>query len=147
VKEAEQLIAGFLKSPRAGQMAQATRMFAEAEFWLSVSDHDPHGPPLLLTGYLDRLYQDAAGKWHVVDFKTNRVTVKTMPQIAADYEMQMLVYALAAERILGQAPASLTLHFLRGGLERSFAWDDAARQRATEKIRAGIAQALASVVS
>ena len=102
---------------------------------------------MLLSGYLDRLYQDAAGKWHMVDFKTNRVTAKTMPRVADDYEMQMLVYALATERILGEAPASLTLHFLRGGLEQSFAWDDAARQRANEMIRSGIARALTPPVS
>ena len=56
----------------------------------------------------------------MLDFKTNRVTPETLARVAADYEMQMLVYGLAAERILGSPPASLTLHFLRGGAGARF---------------------------
>ena len=62
-----------------------------------------------------------------------------MAEAAADYEMQMCVYALAVERILGEEPAELTLCFLRPGLEHHFLWDAAARRRAAamvdEKIR------------
>ena len=46
----------------------------------------------------------------------------------------MLVYALAAETILGSPPAELVLCFLRPGLEHRFAWDAAARQRVVELV-------------
>ena len=66
---------------------------------------------LVINGFIDRLDQDAAGQWHRLDFKTNRVTASGIARQAAAYEMQMLVYALAAEEILGVAPHGLTLHF------------------------------------
>ena len=54
--------------------------------------------------------------------------------MAAEYELQMLVYALAAERILKCPPAELVLCFLRPGLEHRFAWDAAARRRVVELV-------------
>ena len=50
--------------------------------------------------------------------------------------MQMYVYALAAERALGEPPAELVLHFLRPGVEHVFPWNDAARTRAIEMVNA-----------
>jgi ATP-dependent helicase/nuclease subunit A len=140
-REAVQLIERFLASPRAAALAQATVSHVEAEFLLAWSPQTTASGQLLLSGYIDRLDADGAGRWHVLDFKTNRVRPDTLPRVAADYEMQMLVYALAAERILGQAPAELTVHFLRGGLEYRFAWDDAAHERA----RALVDEALAAL--
>jgi YD repeat-containing protein len=90
-----------------------------------------------LRGFIDRLYQDANGNWHVLDFKTNRMT-HSVATLAAPYEMQMLVYALAAEKILASPPASLTLHFVRTGAEHEFAWDAAARRKVVTMVNDGI---------
>ena len=123
--EAARLIERFLVSPRAGELARARTSLVEAEFllaWPLGSDTDAR---TLLTGYIDRLYQDAAGRWHVLDFKTNRVSADNVASVAAGYEMQMLVYALAVEQTLGTEPASLILHFLRTGEEHAFAWNAA----------------------
>jgi RecB family exonuclease len=100
----------------------------------------------LLRGFIDRLYQDSAGLWHVLDFKTNRVQQKNVALAASGYEMQMLVYGLATERLLGSPPASLTLHFLRTGAEHAFAWNDDARERVTALVERGI-EALNAEVS
>jgi len=81
-----------------------------------------------LQGFIDCLYRDPAGQWHIIDYKTNRVTAETMPQEAAKYEMQMLVYALAAETILKHPPTELALCFLRPGLEFQFTWNDKTRK-------------------
>ena len=110
-------------------MAAAKQSFVEAEFLLA---WPPETNPAQCTlgGYIDRLYQDEHGAWHVVDFKTNRVPAAGVAAIAANYELQMLVYALAAETILGSPPASVTLHFLRTGDEHRFAWDALVRGRA-----------------
>ena len=75
------------------------------------------GPPaprgeIVLGGFIDRLHQDTDGRWHILDFKTNDVTRGQLADVAAPYEMQLFVYALAAEQILKTSPASLTLHFL-----------------------------------
>ncbi|HEV3136822.1 MAG TPA: PD-(D/E)XK nuclease family protein, partial [Pirellulales bacterium] len=115
---------------------------AEIEFLLSW----PPGATtrdIVLDGVIDRLYRDSAGNWHVLDFKTNRLGRIPLAEQAAAYEMQMLVYALASERILGVSPKSLTLHFLRTGAEHPFAWDDDARKRVVQLVNDGIAAASA----
>jgi hypothetical protein len=163
IAEATQLVARFLDSPRARSLAAAQQMHVELEFLLAWPPHpnllDPNlpdanlpdgnptagsgqlpgeqssaGPDAILQGFIDCLYRDADGDWHLLDYKTNRVTPDEVPRAAAPYEMQMLLYALAAEKVLGQPPATLTLHFLRIGAERQFAWNAAAKKRATEMI-------------
>ena len=146
VEEAVRLIGRFLESRRAGDLAVAGQSLAEAEFLLGWPLEGTDDAPLLLSGYIDRLYQDVEGRWHVLDFKTNRVTAANTAQAAAGYEMQMLVYGLATEQILGAPPASLVLHFLQTGEEHHFTWDDAARRRAIALVDAGIAAARAAPV-
>jgi hypothetical protein len=55
--------------------------------------------------------------------------------------MQLYVYALAAERALGEPPAELALYFLRPGVEHIFPWNDAARTDATARITSALQQA------
>ena len=146
---AREMIERFAASPRARELAAAKESHAEVEFLLAWPPDDvPQegaGPrKILIRGYIDRFYQDTGGRWHVLDFKTNRVGPAPLARQAAAYEMQMLVYALATERILKSAPASLTLHFLRTGAEHPFKWDDAARQRAVALVNDGIAAAVES---
>ncbi|HYW81504.1 MAG TPA: 3'-5' exonuclease, partial [Thermoguttaceae bacterium] len=121
------LIQRFLDSPRAACIAAARATHAELEFLLAwpPGSEEPEGR--YLQGFIDCLYQDEDGRWHVLDYKTNRVSEATLDAVADDYRMQMSVYALAVERILGESPSELVLHFLRGSLEKHFAWDDAAR--------------------
>ncbi len=136
--EAQEMIERFMGSPRARGLASAGQCHAEVEFLLAWPPGSGSGG-LVLSGFIDRLYQDSAGDWHVLDFKTNRVSAANLKPQAAAYEMQMLVYALATEQILGSGPKSLTLHFLRTGQEFSFVWNDAARQRAIALVNEGIA--------
>jgi ATP-dependent helicase/nuclease subunit A len=137
--EAVALVERFMQSARARQLATAVQSHAEVEFLLAW----PSGAPardMILNGFIDHLYQDAARDWHVLDFKTNKVG-QSLAEQAAPYEMQMLVYALASEQILGAAPKSLTLHFLRNSAEYQFAWNEAARRRVVELVNQGIATA------
>jgi ATP-dependent helicase/nuclease subunit A len=151
--EALRLLERFLESPRARQLREAKHSFQEVEFllaWPPVGVHAVEvqasacsdGVPAqvrYLQGYLDCLYQDAAGYWHVVDYKTNQVSPGTFPDLVTKYEMQMLAYGLAAEQALGEPIAELALHFLRTGAEHTFAWDDQARQRAVQLVDQAIA--------
>ena len=142
--EATALIERFLASPRAAELAQASESHAEVEFLLAWPPDSSNPSPMVISGYLDRLYRDSAGYWHVLDFKTNRLARDGLAQQAAAYEMQMLLYGLATERILGVAPHSLVLHFLRGGQEHAFAWNEAARRRAVTLVGEAIAASLAA---
>lgn len=137
---AVELIERFLQSPRAEALRGARQIHPELEFLLAwpPGSAEPGGPQL--RGYIDCLYQDAAGRWHVVDYKTNQVDANSLAVVAGGYELQMLVYCLAVEASTGQTPASCVLHFLRPGLEWEFAFDEPARQRGIELVNRAIAE-------
>ena len=130
-----ELVRRFLASPRVAEIVAADEVYRELEFllaWPPGNDEDSDGR--YLQGFIDCLYRDAAGQWHLVDYKTNRVTAATLAAVAAEYEMQMLLYALAAESVLGRPPAELVLSFLRPGLEHRFPWDNTSRRRVVELV-------------
>jgi ATP-dependent exoDNAse (exonuclease V) beta subunit len=137
--EAFRLVSRFLKSPRAAALAAARQRHVEQEFLLAWPPGTQDPDARYLQGFLDSLYQDAAGLWHILDYKTNQVDAATLAATAAEYEMQMLVYALAVERILGQPPASIVLHFLRPGLEYEFKLNSASRRKLLELVNRSIA--------
>ncbi len=140
--QALELVSRFLASPRAADMAAARQMHKEREFMLAWPPGDRQPGGRFLRGYIDCLYEDSQGAWRLIDYKTNHTTAATLAATAAGYEMQMLVYALAVERVLGSPPKSMTLCFLRPGLEYQFQLDDSARDRAVEMVN----QAMASFV-
>ena len=54
---------------------------------------------------IDLLFRDNTGEWRLVDWKTEPVgRGQTLAEAAQPYLLQMAVYALAAERILGVQP-------------------------------------------
>jgi len=139
-KLAESLVAKFVASPRARQLAAAKQDLVELEFLLAWPPGGDEADRLQLVGFIDRLYQDRDGDWHILDFKTNRVDAATLAAVAANYELQMYVYALAAEQALGRPPKTLTLHMLRTGQEYPFEWNDAARTRVRTMVDDAIAR-------
>jgi ATP-dependent helicase/nuclease subunit A len=138
IEQAAAMVARFAESPQARAIAEAKTSHAEVEFLLGWPPDGNGSTDIVLRGFIDRLYQDASDRWHVLDFKTNRPSPAGLAAQAAAYEMQMLLYALAAERILGAPPASLTLHFLRTAAEYEFAWDAAARRKVIALVNDGI---------
>jgi ATP-dependent helicase/nuclease subunit A len=131
------------RSPCWSAIAAAAAVHRELEFLLAWPPGEPRADGRYLQGYIDCLYQDAAGAWHLVDYKTNAANAADLPRLAKQYEMQMYVYALAAERALGQPPAELVLALLRPGAEHVYHWNAAARRRAVELVN----QALNSLVA
>jgi RecB family exonuclease len=98
-------------------------------------------PPTYLRGFIDCLDQDNDGRWHLTDYKTDNITPADVARHAERYAMQLYVYAMAAERALGESPTELVLYFLRPGIEHVFPWNDAARSKAIEMVNAAIASA------
>jgi ATP-dependent exoDNAse (exonuclease V) beta subunit len=137
-----EMIGRFLACPRAAEIAAAAETHRELEFLLAWPPDAAARPPVTaqspggryLQGFIDCLYRGPSGQWRLVDYKTNRVTPDMLAATAGHYEMQMLVYALAAETILKSPPAELVLYFLRPGVEYRFAWDAAARQQIVEMV-------------
>ncbi len=121
VAEAEDMLTRFLASPGAAALAAAPSVETEVEFLLAwPPGKKPATAPRYFRGFIDCLYRDAEGNWHLLDYKTNRVTAETAAAVAAKYEVQMYVYSLAAAQVLGTMPASASLYFLRPGLEYRF---------------------------
>ena len=115
-------------------------MHRELEFLLRRPPGEA-GDGRMLQGFIDCLYQDRAGNWHLLDYKTNRVTAAAVPGVAAGYELQMSLYALAAEEVLGVSPASLVLSFLQPGVEHAVPWNAATRSHLIEQVNEALAKA------
>jgi ATP-dependent helicase/nuclease subunit A len=134
-----EMIERFVNSARGRELARAAAVQREADFLLPWPERNGANHQYI-RGVIDCLYQDASGHWRIADFKTNDVRAANVPFLALQYELQLYVYAMVAEDALGKAPTELVLHFLRPGVEHTFAWNKAARSRATEMLNEAIEQ-------
>ncbi|MGA2265755.1 MAG: UvrD-helicase domain-containing protein [Phycisphaerae bacterium] len=118
--------------PLWASLASAQATLRELDFTSSVG-------PAVLRGQIDLLYQDAGGAWRIVDYKSDRVDAAGVEEHARRYELQILAYAAAAARHLGQPPVEAVLYFLRPGLAYTLSITKAslaaAEQRLTETAR------------
>lgn len=132
--EAAELVARFLETSLAKTLAESTQIHREMEFVMSWPPGNSDKNAVRLEGFIDCLYQDRDLNWHILDYKTNRVTENDVPSVAKNYRMQMLLYGMAVEEILKNPPASLTLYFLRPGVKHQFQYSRAACAEATDQI-------------
>lgn len=136
---ATDLVGRFAESTRAVDMRAATEIHRELEFVLTWPLGTTTANARFLQGYIDCLYRSPAGGWQVIDYKTNQVDAPGVPELAAKYELQMLVYGLAVEQTWGTGPEQLVLHFLRPGIEFKFEWNADTRCRAIHLIESALA--------
>ncbi len=96
------LTQGFWRSPfpRDRALSGAAR---EAPFVFSIGD-------TLVSGVIDLMWS-TEGVWHIVDYKTNALDGRALDEVAAGYELQGGIYALAALRA-GAEAVSMDLLFL-----------------------------------
>lgn len=141
----------FHQSPRCRELAAAKSIHTEVEFLLprqnaAQAELFPTGSndPLYFQGFLDLLYQNAAGEWWIVDYKTNMVPgdATAYRQLVESYRPQLSIYAMAVEEALGGPPAGMVLHFLRTGQEETFSWNATTRA----KMEAWLEQSLHAVL-
>ena len=137
-REATALSELFLSSPRAQALVDATVVQREVDFLLPWPSSGPTS--YYFNGVIDCLYQDAAGGWHVLDYKSNQTAAEEVPVAAAAYEIQMFVYALAVEQVMGTAPTESVLFFLRPGAEHAFSWDASQKSALERNIHEAIAR-------
>lgn len=71
----------------------------------------------LLSGRIDRIDRRPDGSYELIDYKTSR----PRPRAELLEELQLPLYALAATRRLGSAPAVLTYHYVIDGRRESIA--------------------------
>lgn len=109
-REVATMLKTFAQSPLATELQDAEEIHRETAILL------PAGPARL-RGQIDLLYR-RDGMWHIVDYKSDRVSPGDLHKKLARYELQLLAYSLAiAERAGGEAPRSARLYFMRTGEE------------------------------
>ena len=108
------MLARFGEHELSARLASAGQAFRELDFVMACG-------PALLRGQIDLLYADEGGAWHVVDYKSDRVSGAELTARAEQYELQLLLYAAAAARHTGTPPADASLYFLRPAATHTFA--------------------------
>ena len=103
--EALELAARFPRSSFGRRVAGASRVEREFDFLLAVED-------VVLRGQID-LWFEEGGELALVDYKTDRVAAEEAAARAADYAVQLRLYALALRRLTGRAPDRAWVYFLR----------------------------------
>lgn len=119
---AVELSAAFWDSPYQ-RMASHTMARRERQF---LFDHEG----VVVTGLMDLVVEEA-DRWIVIDFKTNSLEGREVAEIAAGYDLQVRLYALAA-LLAGVREVEVALLFLespREAVVRTFAGEDIARLR------------------
>jgi RecB family exonuclease len=90
--------------------APTYRLPAATEAWFEL----PIGYEALVVGSIDRVDVDDDGRFHVVDYKTNR-KVKDRSRVAGS--LQLALYALACRHLYGTLPATVCLDFVVPGVQ------------------------------
>jgi ATP-dependent exoDNAse (exonuclease V) beta subunit len=138
-------------SNRFEELIKANYVARELDFVLHWPPH-PHPPfpsPVhgeggvvvcVIRGVVDCVYEDREGHWHIIDYKTNRLSGRTLADVAGSYELQLRVYALALEQIMGVSPRELVLWFLETGEEYAVTWNASMRQACVDAVNRAIGQ-------
>jgi ATP-dependent helicase/nuclease subunit A len=137
-RQAHEILKRFAASNRARQLAQAQTLHRELEFLLAWPPDQATADGRYFRGYIDCLYQDARGGWHLIDYKTDTISADEVAQKAQQYEMQIGLYALAAEKALGAPLVEISLYFLKPGQEYLLIWDDTARCNTIDQVNRAI---------
>ncbi|HOF17969.1 MAG TPA: PD-(D/E)XK nuclease family protein, partial [Phycisphaerae bacterium] len=125
--ELETMLQAFRAHGLADELAKARRVYRELDFVLQAG-------PAVLRGQIDVLFQDRAGAWHIVDYKSDRVAPEHLTDHAAGYELQMHSYSLAAGRFLQSPPPDARLYFLRAGRDVPVASSPETLDRAGDRL-------------
>ena len=104
VQNAQKIIRDFMGQPLFGELRKAKQVKREIDFILN----ERRG---LIHGKIDMLFEDAKGLWHILDYKTAAGDEDSARKSA--YDLQMEIYALAAERILKLPVRSAMIYYLK----------------------------------
>ncbi len=104
VSDARKIIHDFMKQPIFQELGKAKQVKREIDFVLN----ERRG---LIHGKIDILFEDKKGQWHILDYKTAAGDEESARKSA--YDLQLEIYALAAERILKLPVRSAIIYYLK----------------------------------
>jgi len=105
VKLVRKMAADFRASEFGASVLAAEEYYTELPFTVRIGAG-------AVSGVIDRLYRGADG-WKVLDYKTDDVSGAALAERAERHKPQLLMYSLAAGRLLGCRPPDSYLYFAR----------------------------------
>ncbi|MDR3593107.1 MAG: UvrD-helicase domain-containing protein [Negativicutes bacterium] len=96
------------------------------------------------TGRVDGLVDYGVSGYGIIDYKTDRVDAAGAAAKGREYNLQLVLYALAAEAVLGKPVVDAKLYFLRPDRAVAVPLDSSTRQEATAEMLAVCRQAASS---
>ena len=103
---------GFLEkfdaTPLARELATARESWEEVSFAAKCGD-------AVIEGKMDKVFRDASGALHIVDYKSDFVPDMKFDEKLRRYRLQLAAYAIGVKAALGEAPKSARLYFFRYG--------------------------------
>jgi ATP-dependent helicase/nuclease subunit A len=97
IQRARKMINNLRRSALFAEINIAPQRLTELPFNLRTQEGD-------IYGVIDLLYQDEAGEWHLIDWKTEWTSSAQLEQHVREYASQMHLYARAVRDILGKEP-------------------------------------------
>ncbi|MBP3966194.1 helicase-exonuclease AddAB subunit AddA [Paenibacillus lignilyticus] len=79
------------------------------------ASHQLSDEPILIQGVIDCLFQDEAGRLVLLDYKTDRITLKRWTEAAERHRFQLTLYAEAIQSIIGRKIDECYVFFFDGG--------------------------------
>jgi ATP-dependent helicase/nuclease subunit A len=104
LEDVHRMVRGVVDSPFWRQVSNGTQ--SRTEFTISAVLGEDY-----LSGTMDRVYQDRDGRWHVLDYKTDRVEPSKLAERAEEYWPQLEFYALLIHRYFRSEPVVAELIF------------------------------------
>jgi ATP-dependent helicase/nuclease subunit A len=104
VSDARKIIQAFMKQPLFSELSKTRQVKREIDFVLN----ERRG---LIHGKIDILFEDSKGDWHILDYKTAAGDEEAARK--SGYDLQLEIYALAAERILKIPVRSAIIYYLK----------------------------------
>lgn len=102
--DAQKILRNFVKQPVFQMLRKAKQVKRESDFVLN----ERRG---LIYGKMDILFEDEQGGWHILDYKTAEGNEAASRKSA--YDLQLEIYAVAAERILKIPVRSAMIFYLK----------------------------------
>ncbi|ARU61607.1 hypothetical protein CBW65_11730 [Tumebacillus avium] len=118
----------YLQSPLFREVQSAAETKSELMFRLTLGPHE-------ITGVLDKVIRKADDTAVVIDYKTNRITQRSIQKTTEHYTPQLQLYTLVAKHLLNWNVARSVLYFTALGTESQVPIQDTDLKKTEETIR------------